>query len=94
MAPNYLKYAAPAGDTYAAPPIGLQRLPRVEWDSGTYLNLKLLAVPGNVNSPKYSMNVRYFDNGTPEEWLMFRKALAKVMIGQEITGGPQTYNMT
>ena len=39
------------------------------------------------------MSVRYFDNGTPEEWLMFQKALAKVLIGQNITTGPSTYGM-
>jgi hypothetical protein len=97
MAPTFSKYAAPPSDTRdyyaAAPPIQLQRPRRLEWNSGTYLSLKLLAVPGNNNSPTYSMSVRYFDNGTPEEWLMFRKALSKVMIGQNITTGPSTYGM-
>jgi hypothetical protein len=96
MAPTFSKYAAPPADTSyyaAAPPIHLQRPRRVEWDSGTYLNLKLLAVPGNNDSPTYSMPVRYFDNGTPEEWLMFQKALSKVLIGQNITTGPPTYGM-
>ena len=48
MAPTFSKYAAPPEDTRyyaAAPPIQLQRPRRVEWDSGTYLNLRLLAVP-------------------------------------------------
>jgi hypothetical protein len=74
----------------------------VEWDSGTYLNLKLLAVPGNKllavpgnnDSPAYLMPVRYFDIGTPEEWLMFQKALWKVLIGQNITTGPPSYGMS
>jgi hypothetical protein len=96
MAPTFSKYVAPPEDTRyyaAAPPIQLQRPRRVEWDSGTYLNLRLLAVPGNNDSPTYSMPVRYFDNGTPEEWLMFQKALSKVLIGQNITTGPPTYGM-
>ena len=96
MAPNYSKYSPP-GDTRdhyaAAPPIQLQRPHRVEWDSGTYLSLKLLAFPGNNDSPTYLMSVRYFDNGTPEEWLMFQKALSKVLIGQNISTGPSTYGM-
>jgi hypothetical protein len=96
MAPNFSKFAPP-GDTqnyYAsAPSINLQRPPRVEWESGTYLSLKLAAIPGNNDSPTYSMSVRYFDNGTPEEWLMFQKALSKVLIGQNITTGPPTYGM-
>jgi hypothetical protein len=96
MAPNFSKYASQPNNTgyYAStPPIHLQRPHCVEWESGTYLNLKLLTVPGNNDSPTYSMSVRYFDNGTPEEWLMFRKALNKVLIGQNITTGPPTYSM-
>jgi hypothetical protein len=96
MAPNFSKYAAPPSDTsyYAeALPINLQRPRHVEWHSGTYLNLKLLLVPGNNDSPTYSMSVHYFDNGTPEEWLMLQKALSKVLIGQNITTGLPTYGM-
>ena len=97
MAPTYSKYAMVSNDMrdyYAvAPPIQLQRPRRVQWDSGTYLNLKLLAVPGNNESPTYSMTVRYFDNGTPEECLMFQKALSKVLIGQNITTGLPMYVM-
>jgi hypothetical protein len=33
----------------------------------------------------------FFNNGTPEEWLMFQKDLAKVLIGQDITTGPPFY---
>ena len=70
MAPSYSKYASPRDtqDYYATvPPIALQRPCHVKWDSGTYLSLKLLAVPGNNDSPMYLMSVFYFDNGTPEE---------------------------
>jgi hypothetical protein len=59
-----------------------------------YLALKLLAVPANLDSQMYSMSVHFFNNGTPaEEWLMFQKDLAKVLIGQDITTGPPTYGM-
>jgi hypothetical protein len=42
MVPNFSKYAAPPNDMWdhqytAAPPIQLQRLCYVKWDSGTYL---------------------------------------------------------
>ena len=65
MASNYSKYAAPPSDTRdhyaAAPPIQLlQRHHHVQWNSGTYLILKLLAVPGNNDSPTYLMSIRYF----------------------------------
>jgi hypothetical protein len=91
MAPNFSKYAAPPSDTSyytAAAPIHLQHPRHVEWDSGIYLNLQLLAVPGNNDSQMYSIPVRYFDNGTPEEWLMFQNSLSKILIGQNITTGP------
>jgi hypothetical protein len=71
MAPNYCQYAAPSsniGYYVAAPPIQLLRPPCVKWEAGTYLSLKLLAVPGNPDSLMYTMPVCYFDNGTPEEW--------------------------
>jgi hypothetical protein len=41
----------------------------------------------------YSMSVHYFDNRTPKEWLMFQKALSKVLISQNITTGSATYGM-
>ena len=75
------------------PPVSLQRPPRVNWESGTYLSLNLLAVPGNHDSPTYNMNVRYFNNGTPEQWLMFQKAISKVLVGQNVTTAPPTYGM-
>jgi hypothetical protein len=77
----------------AHPPIPLQHPLCVKWDFGTHLNLKLSAVPVNHDSPTYSMNVHYFNNGTPEEWLMFQKTLSKVLISQDITTGPPTYSM-
>ena len=39
------------------------------------------------------MSVHYYDNGTPEEWLMFQKALSKVLIGQNISTGLSTHGM-
>jgi hypothetical protein len=41
---------------------------------GMYLALKLPAVLANLDSQTYSMSVCFFNNGTPEEWLMFQKA--------------------
>jgi hypothetical protein len=39
------------------------------------------------------MSIHFFNTGTQEEWLMFWKDLAKVLIGQDITTGPPTYGM-
>jgi hypothetical protein len=39
------------------------------------------------------MSICYFNNRTPEEWLMSQKALSKVLIGQNITMGLPTYGM-
>jgi hypothetical protein len=41
----------------------------------------------------YSNSICSFDNGTPEEWLMFQKASSKVLIGQNITTSLPTYGM-
>jgi hypothetical protein len=96
MSPNVSIYSPP-GDTRehyaAAPPIQLQCPCGLKWASGTYLSLKLLAVPGNNDFPMYLMIIQYFDNRTPEEWLMFRKALSNILIHQNITTGPPTYGM-
>jgi hypothetical protein len=59
-----------------------------------YLALKLLAVLANPDSQMHLMSSHFFNKGTPEEWLMFQKNLAKVLIGQDITTGTPTYGMT
>jgi hypothetical protein len=74
---QYVKWLGFKNSTYNGNPvIPLQCPLRVLWEQGTYLALKLLAVPANTDSQTYSMSVCFFNNSTPEEWLMFQKDLA------------------
>jgi len=60
-------------------------------EHGEYQRYKLRNVPEDENSPTYELSVPYFGTGTPEEWLKFKKNLEKVVVGQNVTGGPQRY---
>jgi hypothetical protein len=51
--------------------------------------LKLLVVSTNPDSQTNAMrSVPFFNIGTLEEWLVFWKALADVLIGQDMAMGP------
>jgi hypothetical protein len=103
MAPGYSKYALKSNDTdtqdtrrlrISAPPIPLDRPQREVFEDGTYVSFKLRAVPTDPDSQLYSLSVPFYNAGTPEKWILFRKNLDKVLIGQNITTGPPTYAMT
>jgi hypothetical protein len=103
MAPTYSKFASANQDSdkgdqrklrMTLPPIPLERPERVALESGSYVSFKLRAVPTDATSQLYSLSVPYYNTGTPERWILFRKDLDKVLIGQNITTGPPTYAMT
>jgi hypothetical protein len=103
MAPTYSKFAPANQDTergdqrklrMTLPPIPLERPNRVALESGSYVSFKLRAVPTDPTSQLYSLSVPYYNTGTPERWILFRKDLDKVLTGQNITTGPPTYAMT
>ena len=58
-----------------------------------YLALKLKSVPGQATSAEYTLNVPYFQSGTPEEWLKFLQNLDRVFVGQNLTTGPNKFSM-
>jgi hypothetical protein len=72
------------------PHIWLERPHQVALESRSYVLFKLRAVPTNATSQLYSLSVPYYNTGTPERWILFRKDLDKVLIGQNITTGPPT----
>ncbi len=76
------------------PPIPLERPERTKMADGNYVSFKLRAVPTNPGSQLYSLSVQYYATSTPEQWILFRKNLSKVLVGQNITTGPPTYAMT
>ena len=63
-------------------------------DKTSYESLKLYTDPTHTNSAAFTINVPYFKTGTPEEYLLFRKALKKVIIGQNLTSGPAKFATT
>ena len=103
MAPGFSKFASvnqqsETGESHrlrmTLPPIPLERPERQLLKDGNYISFKLRAVPVDPESQLYSLSVPYYSTGTPERWIIFRKNLDKVLIGQNITTGPPTYAMT
>ena len=79
---------------FAPPPIPLEKPPVKELDKDQYLALKLKSIPTRNNSAEYTLNVPYFQSGTPEEWLKFLQNLERVFLGQNLTTGPNKFSMT
>ena len=48
------------------------------------LKMKLKSIPDSDTSPTYDLNVPFFSQGTPEEWIMFVKNLERVFLGQNL----------
>eukprot|EP00957_Ditylum_brightwellii_P101816 7759903-Ditylum_brightwellii.AAC.1 len=49
---------------------------------------KLRTTPADPTSPLYELSVPFFDDGTLEEWIKFRRGQAAVLKGQNVTQGP------
>ena len=46
--------------------------------------MKLHSIPGKDNSPIYKLNVLYFKDLMPKEWLKFLINFKKVIVGQAL----------
>ena len=57
---------------------------------GSYTTLKLHSNPAEENSPIYGIQVPYFKSGTCEQFLEFMDQVQAVIIGQNLTTGPQS----
>eukprot|EP00957_Ditylum_brightwellii_P052877 4009347-Ditylum_brightwellii.AAC.1 len=44
-----------------------------------------------MTSPIYELLLPFFESRTPEEWILFRRGLTAVLMGQNITQGPPSY---
>eukprot|EP00957_Ditylum_brightwellii_P009024 681997-Ditylum_brightwellii.AAC.1 len=60
-------------------------------ERGQSLTYKLCATPADATSPIYKLSIPFFNKGTPEEWIKFRRGLAVVLKGQNVTQGPASY---
>lgn len=75
------------------PPISLDRPEREDLKKDQYLTFKLRSNPTVDESPTYEHSVRFFKQGTPEQWLLFNRDLGQVITGLNITTGPPMYAM-
>ena len=57
------------------------------------MKFKLQSDPLMATRQTYKMTARVFTKGTPGEWLEQRKDIKKVLIGQNITSGPNQFVM-
>ena len=58
-----------------------------------YAKLKLRTHPDNPNSDTYELHIAYFEQGTPEKWLKFKKNYERIQAGLKLTAGPQNFLM-
>ncbi len=75
------------------PPIPFHRPDPPKPDKSDQLTFKLRSNPGNADSATYELTVAYFRTGTPEEWLLVRKAILEICTGQNLTTGPQRFTL-
>ena len=47
--------------------------------------------PGEADSTTYKIPMAYFRDGTPKEWLLFKKNLTRCITGHNVTSGPTKY---
>ena len=80
--------------TFVPPAIALERPEKKEYDKSDLLSLKLRSNPADKNSQTYELTVPFFRSGTPEEWLVTKKNIEKVIAGQNITTPAAKYAMT
>eukprot|EP00957_Ditylum_brightwellii_P164522 12525920-Ditylum_brightwellii.AAC.1 len=63
-------------------------------EKGQYHTYKPHTTPADPTSPVYELAVPFFDKGTPEEWIKFRRGLSVALKGQNVTQGPASYTVT
>ena len=71
------------------PPIKLIRDDEKEYTKGSYLTMKLRSVLTEEHSPTHEIQVPYFKGGTCEQFLEFIDKTQAVIVGQNLTEGPQ-----
>eukprot|EP00957_Ditylum_brightwellii_P091475 6965438-Ditylum_brightwellii.AAC.1 len=60
-------------------------------ERGQFHTYTLRTTPADATLPVYELSVPFFDEETPEEWIKFRRGLAAVLNGQNVTLGPASY---
>ena len=78
---------------FCPPPVLLKPTEQSEPKKGDFLKIALRTNPTDSSSDTYSLNIRHFRTGTPEEFLKWRKDYDMVIRGQNLTNGPAKYAM-
>ena len=77
------------------PPIPYERQERSkDKDREDVSTFKLRTNPTDKDSQIYDMKVLTFKSGTVEEYILWKKDLKKVLMGQNVTSGPNKFAMT
>ena len=76
------------------PAIKLTRPEAKVLKKGEYISPNCLTEPGNPDSPSYMIQLPYYGDGSPEEYLTWRDLLKKALTGQNITDGPGMFSYT
>ena len=53
--------------------------------------IKCRVNPTNASSTTYMIRMTYFKDGTPEEWIMYKKQLTRCLDGQGAMAGPAKF---
>eukprot|EP00957_Ditylum_brightwellii_P192280 14637153-Ditylum_brightwellii.AAC.1 len=61
--------------------IAFQQPQARQLERGQYHTFKLHTTPADPMSPIYELSVLFFETGTPEEWIKFRRRLQAVLKG-------------
>jgi len=82
-----------ASDPVAPIPL-INHLETPVFDPSKGRTYKVRQVQANIHSPRYEvLAIRYFSNGTCEEFLNLEAAVQQVFIGQSITTGPERFKV-
>eukprot|EP00957_Ditylum_brightwellii_P149893 11416119-Ditylum_brightwellii.AAC.1 len=60
-------------------------------EKGQSHTYKLHTTPADAILPVYELSVPFFDDGTPEEWIKFRRGLSALLKDQNIMQGQASY---
>ena len=76
------------------PIINLERSLENMLKQGEYIAIKCHYTPRDHDPSSYEINLPYYGGGAPEEWLVWKDKLFKVLDGQSISTRPLRYTFT
>ena len=73
---------------FVPPPVSFERPEKKELKKSEHVVMKLRSDPADADSQTHDLTVPCFRHGAVEECLLFLRALRKVLVGQNVTTGP------